>query len=147
MKKLLAIMSLSLITSFNVFAAKSSIPENQISAYKKAVVLAIRNSSFECTVESGSFEGNFGTMINSATSAEIDSDGVQPLLIFKSSSDDNTKQIISLTTSADYKTILTLRGENLEKVTKEVNSGDLRNPSISTISTFQSYGVGVCSKN
>ena len=136
-------IAVAFLTTVTAFAGTTPIPREKLADYIDAVIMAIDGSAFECVTESGSMSGQLVDKVFGATSAEIDDAGAQPLLIFKSS-DAEHQRIVCVTTSTDYKTLVSIRIEDLQVSTQEVNQGDLINPSMTSIAQISSVGVGVC---
>lgn len=101
---------------------------SRLSEYKYAVLEALRDVQQNCTDLIGkSYTGNLvNTDIWEAASVQINEIGQQPLLTFTNNLTTKKTQRITIKTSADYKSILSVMREEFDSVT--VNKGDLRNP-------------------
>lgn len=96
--------------------------------YIKAVRLALWNVRLDCQdIVVDSRADGIGADLNDASLLHISESGAQPLLVFKiDGSKTRYKGSVSITTSADYKTILQVYRDHYKFTT--VNKGDLRNP-------------------
>lgn len=122
------------LLSSTAFAEYKTIPQSQLETYKKAVVIAGQRSSLNNCHESGAqglAERDLAAYVQNADSGKIDLDGNQPILIFECSSVSgraNTKAIATIITSKDYKSVTSIKVEELQL--SDVNTGDLLNPHI-----------------
>lgn len=134
------------LLSSTAFAEYKTIPQSQLETYKKAVVIAGQRSSLNNCHESGAqglAERDLGTYIKNADSGKIDLDGNQPILIFECGSVSgraNTKAIATIITSRDYKSVTSIKVEELQL--SDVNTGDLLNPHI--VKDYVVTSLGEC---
>lgn len=129
MKIISIILSIAAFATLNTYAEQSPIPQEKLQTYKDAALVAINAMSLTCKVKSGSYSYDFSTSINTANSAYIETSDHQPLLVFSTMNADLTqKTIISISTFADYKSIIYMSGEIFNR--GKVNLGDLKNPEI-----------------
>lgn len=117
------------LISVNAFA--KSVPTSSFSTYKEAVRMDLSQETLPCEITDGVQKGEqlnlSPTVIDDATFAEVDSNGSQPLLIF-TKQDKVEKKVVSITTSPDYKRIVSVEYD-FYSVTI-VNSGNLQVPDI-----------------
>lgn len=122
----------ALLMSCSALANYQNIPQDQLSEYKTATILAGLNSSLTNCSQSGILkEESLDQYIKNADSGKIDSDGNQPILVFEKNSLDNgvqSKVISTVRSSSDYKKIISIKVEELSL--SDVNIGDLRHPHI-----------------
>jgi hypothetical protein len=119
---------LGLILSSSAWSALQEIPQDQLEIYKKATILAGQKSRLsECAI-SGMLEyTDVQYYISLATSGQIDSAGLQPILIFKNETS-GKKYLATVVSSSDYKLLDSVKVE--EFIWSDVNTGDLKNPRI-----------------
>ena len=132
MIKILILLTLSL-TSINIFAQPPTvqpIPSEELSIYKNAASLAIKAGNFICNSNPylTSYIRLTTDFIADASLGERNSDGAQPLLIFTDENENETKEVYSLVTSVDYKSIISINYAYFEM--KDVNVGNLNAPHI-----------------
>ena len=129
MKNQIAILAFIAVVASNAFA--TPIPKEKLASYQEAVKLALDEKPLECSMTPafGWANGTLGDTIKNTTFGVLDSNGSQPLLIF-SYNDGSAKFEYQVTTSSDYKSVLsvTFRQETSSK--GEINIGDLDNPKI-----------------
>jgi hypothetical protein len=142
MKNVFSFLAVSL-TAASVFA--SPVPDSQLAEYKKAVAFSAIDVNLGCSMVSGSLSldfGSFSDYVNQAQSAEISDQG-QPLLIFNIEKS-KVKSVVSVTTSSDFKQIVSVRVEESKYISKEVNKGSLRNPEFVVEGSWQTTAVVSC---
>lgn len=115
------------VTGSTVFAAPQPIPTERLKDYKMAVLIAIRQSKIECIVTKGSPSASVVSRLDRAQSGTVNLEGTQPLLEL-TSEEAGERSVVTVTTSSDFKTIVSLKVEDFHK--DKVNVGDLLNPSI-----------------
>lgn len=101
----------------------------ELEEYKEAVRLALWGVPSDCTniVNISSPDYSMLEEIKLSSLLHVNVSGAQPLLVFKlDGSETGYQGIISIKTSADYKTILEVYREHYKVI--KVNKGDLRNP-------------------
>jgi hypothetical protein len=117
------------------------IPENQLSMYKKAALVAFyEGRPFHCET-TGVFFDQVMYYLDDSQSGEINESGEQPLITFSQIT--KTGVLISkitLVTTSDYKRILTLKGELFQE--RDVNQGNLLKPNL--IRESYVFGSMVC---
>jgi hypothetical protein len=145
--KLSLLLILSLLFGPCGYTAPRPLPDEKLEAYKLAVILALRDSSFNCsgtgtTLREYEFEG----LIIGAAGFEVKTNGQQPMLVFRSSNKSQNQYFVYVTTSADNKTILKMQAQTYVQVGKYKNTGDLKNPVITTVITLDETGVTFCNR-
>lgn len=134
--KNLAVLLISIIC-FSTYASNeakaddgNATPNGRLKEYKHAVEDVLYDADLECKVLTGSSlsytQNSVGSDIRDATSIHINDAGLQPLITFNKNWTRGIYQRITIKTSADYKSILSVLREEFYLVT--VNKGDLRNP-------------------
>jgi len=137
MKNILSVLAASVV-SVSVFA--NPVPQNRLNDYKTAFDLALKQSSLTCKLTLGQDSFYFMSAVDNATSVQINP-GSQPVLVFSSlSQDGKSKTEVRITTSADYKSIVTMDGGIY--VQGAQNDGDLENPVI--VQGWQAQTTAVC---
>jgi hypothetical protein len=132
MNKILAFVIMSLL-SINVFA--TPIPQANLASYQKAVGFALRQKPVNCSFTpinvGGWAQGDLAGAIKGTASGDLNANGAQPLLTF-SNATSSMKYTFYVTTSADYKSVVSVNFEQktCETSTRDVNLGDLANPDI-----------------
>lgn len=129
MKNQIAILALIAVVASNAFAMP--IPKEKLASYQEAVKLALDEKPLECSMAPGFgwANGTLGDTIKNTTSGVLDSNGAQPLLIF-SYNDGSTKFDYQVTTSSDYKLVLSVTFRQETSTKGKINIGDLDNPKI-----------------
>jgi len=129
-----------LLTSLgsNVSHAAQLIPQDKLPLYEHAAQLAVYTFGNQCerradraNLSVGDFNPSINSRISNAQSATVANIGEQPALTFyiPSSNDVESRTVITIISSADYKQAVELRieGQHLD----DVNVGTLREPSFS----------------
>jgi len=120
------LLALSLVSTL---AFATPVPQNQLKSYKDAFGEAESNSAFSCKVTSGSDDISIPVIVDQAMSAEVDASGGQPALTFTAlSADSSFKSVVEVTTSADFKSIVSISGATY--VLGNINLGTLVKPEI-----------------
>jgi hypothetical protein len=103
------------------------LPE-QLDVFKTAVSIPVSQASYDCKSLSGYIlPSDIQVAVDGATEGSVDTDGVQPIIIFVYIFD-SSKWVVRITSSPDFRSV---SGVNLEMFDQQqVNSGDLKNPAI-----------------
>lgn len=127
-------------------AAAAPIPKERLGDYKAAVMIQLEKWAAVCSMETG--EGIFGItlgqLVAGASRAELSSNGVQPLITFLFEENSTTQITTSVTTSMDFKSIVSVRVVRSTLETFKKNFGDLRNPRIEPVTEWIDKSVAVC---
>ncbi len=141
-KKTAIALAFSIVT-VNAFA--QPIPAAQLPSYKKAVKLAVGYKNLACTSVLNNIYDykTLDEVLDATTSADLDLSGAQPLLVF-SKGDNQNRMTASVTTSADYKSVVSILVAESSAKSTDVNSGTIANPSISTQVVWSDDAVANC---
>ncbi|MGZ3774049.1 MAG: hypothetical protein ACXVCY_08780 [Pseudobdellovibrionaceae bacterium] len=147
MKKGALILPFIMIISAMAHGATTSVPQDQLENYKKAVTISIADKKPQCHyAQSGYLVQPLEGIIISSQSAVINSDGTQPVLIFRHDfKEEKVQQVTKVTSSADYKTVLSVEVSEAKYGEQSVNTGTLLNPKIEKRTTWNNYFRVVCS--
>ncbi|HWU44979.1 MAG TPA: hypothetical protein VN132_16115 [Bdellovibrio sp.] len=152
MKTLFTLIAISLISP-RLFA--TPIPQNRLDDYKEAVGLVMRETRFVCTTtinqggknEDDPYQSTYQIIfgdIDSSSSADLNSDGNQPLLTFLIASG-HYKWITTVTTTPDQTSIVEIKRQKLTYYEWMVNrSKSLGHPDIGTDSEWLVVKESVC---
>jgi hypothetical protein len=132
--KLLKIIGLAgLIFSDFALATERPLNANELELYKTAVWEAFNQQNFICHHVKGfemQYKTQFTYAMQAANSGTIDTEGTQPLLVLtffgETASGKPIKRSAQISTSSDYRTISSIRVQNYE--TQTVNLEGLRHP-------------------
>lgn len=128
MKKVI-LLALSLLT-FDALA--TPIPTSQLQSYRDAVKFSLAQNPLNCTWNPSNYNwisGSLAKALEYTDSADLSSDGQQPLLTFVYHGA-SLKAVYKVTTSSDYKSVLSVTMEQTTCGVQSVNVGDLRKPVI-----------------
>ena len=130
MNKVLSFLVVSFM-GMSVFGA--AIPQESLGSYQAAVNLSLAQHPLTCVFTPSGSIFSFGSLeatISATTSGEFSTDGNQPLLKFFYSAIDTNRLTLTVATSEDRKTVLSIKGEQQEATTAEVNEGTIDKPVI-----------------
>jgi hypothetical protein len=146
MKNVFSFLAISL-TAASVFA--TPVPATQLAVYQNAVLLTDFFNNPSCKTTTGEFTINYTTLqdyIKASSSAEVADTG-QPLLMFSVlSNDKKEKVVLSVTTTADFKDITSVKLEEFSYQVTQINKGNLKKPELSVEGNWKSKAVGTCEK-
>ena len=127
-KKIELLLSLTLLSA-NAMA--TPIPQAKLVSYQEAVQIALDQNPLNCTMTHnfGWANGTLGSAIRNTNSGELNTDGTQPLLIF-SYDDGSIKFSFNVTTSANFKSVISVTFQQESCSKQNVNLGDLEYPQI-----------------
>lgn len=144
MKSLVAVV----LSLFAVSALATQIPQDKLATYQKAVRLSLEQTPLTCAYPAGIDHwaaGSLAAAIDATTDGDINNQGAQPLLKFtEKSGSDNTQFDFTVTTSADYKTVVSVKFEQKEFSSHDVNLGTIENPNIVSQTTWTVTQTVVC---
>ena len=126
-----------------------TIPQAQLDSYKLAFILAFDALPLRCHKVSGNFFGGNiflapgilqQTIADDTVSATIDTSSAQPLLVFTEIVG-NQRIDVSVTTSADFKKVISVKTEDF--IMGQVNVGTIQSPVIQP-GYVSTHAVAVC---
>ena len=147
MKKKNSCIALALfLASVHSFASlMSMIPQEKVPQYAQAVKLALMaQRPLRCDIV-GWKAGSLANEFDSMDSGEIDDQGAQPLLILiQGDQQTGQRYVYTVTTSADYKSVISIRYEEQNYTHSITNEGTIENPSIVNHDEWKTITSALC---
>ncbi len=130
---MIKVLSFLVVSFMGVSVFAVAIPQESLASYQTAVNLSLAQHPLTCVfnpIGSIFVFGSLEATINATTSGEYSADGNQPLLKFFYSPIDMNRLALTVVTSIDHKTVLSVKGEQQEATTAQVNKGTIDKPVI-----------------
>ncbi len=136
MKNRSAILAITLM-SISTFA--SQVPANKLESYKQATNLALARAQLKCKFTPATVKWRdratdaeaLNYIVTEATSAVLNDSQAQPVLTFNYDGDD-LRQSVAITTTADFRSIVSVDFSQYSLSSEQVNLGTIVNPNIIT---------------